>query len=74
MAPYIYTRSILLNILVDNNFSPTQVLFNLWKLHHNPDYWDEPWEFRPERFLDDDGTVVQPDHINRRRYCEISLC
>ena len=44
-----------------------QVLFNMWKLNHNPDYWDEPWEFRPERFLDEDGTVVKPDHINRKR-------
>ena len=44
-----------------------QVLFNMWKLNHNPEYWDEPWEFRPERFLDEDGTVVKPDHINRKR-------
>ena len=50
-----------------------KVLFNLWKLHHNPEYWDEPWEFRPERFLDDDGTVVQLNHINRKRYVSSNI-
>ena len=55
-------------IIIHMVYILSKVLFNIWKLHHNPEYWDEPWEFRPERFLDDDGTVVKPDHINRKRY------
>ncbi|KAJ7319208.1 hypothetical protein OS493_036371 [Desmophyllum pertusum] len=33
----------------------TTVLVNLWSLHHDPAIWDEPDDFRPERFLDEDG-------------------
>lgn len=29
----------------------TTLFVNLWKIHHDPKVWPEPWEFRPERFL-----------------------
>jgi cytochrome P450 len=28
----------------------TQMLVLLHALHHHPDYWDDPWEIRPERW------------------------
>eukprot|EP01133_Synstelium_polycarpum_P014602 gene14602-17266_t len=30
----------------------TQLIINIFGLHHDEDYWDKPSEFRPERFLD----------------------
>jgi len=39
----------------------TIVLVNLWSLHHDPDIWDDPNDFRPERFLDKDGNFVPPE-------------
>ena len=36
----------------------TTVLVNLWSLHHDPDIWDAPNEFRPQRFLDEGGNFV----------------
>ena len=38
----------------------TTVLTNLWSLHHDPEIWDEPNAFRPERFLDEEGNFVPP--------------
>ncbi|KAH7848749.1 hypothetical protein Vadar_007203 [Vaccinium darrowii] len=29
----------------------TILFVNLWKIHHDPQVWPNPWEFQPERFL-----------------------
>ena len=38
----------------------TTVFVNLWGINHDPDCWDEPFEFKPERFLNEDGDVLPP--------------
>ena len=39
------------------------ILFaNYWFIHHDPTIWNDPWKFRPERFLDSEGNLVPPDH------------
>ena len=35
----------------------TTVFFNLYKIHHNEKDWDSPDEFKPERWLNKDGTL-----------------
>ncbi|KAK3730812.1 hypothetical protein QZH41_001171 [Actinostola sp. cb2023] len=35
----------------------TTVLLNLWAIHHDERQWDDPMEFRPERFLDSEGRM-----------------
>ena len=44
----------------------TTITINLWGLHHDPDFWAEPYSFIPERFLDADGETVLADHPNRK--------
>lgn len=42
----------------------TLVMPNLWAIQHDPDFWDEPMTFKPERFLVDGGTrVSKPEHF-----------
>ena len=36
----------------------TQVWFNQWTLHYDEREWEEPFEFRPERWLDENGNLV----------------
>ncbi|ELU18403.1 hypothetical protein CAPTEDRAFT_137782 [Capitella teleta] len=44
-----------------------QVLTNLWAVHHDEDFWEEPFEFRPDRFLDSVGRLIPASHPNRQR-------
>ncbi len=43
-----------------------QIRTNLWSLHNDPDFWTNPEDFQPERFLDETGGVVPADHPNRK--------
>ncbi|XP_072039124.1 cytochrome P450 2J4-like [Amphiura filiformis] len=33
------------------------IVSNLWAVHNDPNIWTEPDQFRPERFLDEDGKL-----------------
>ncbi|XP_035220947.1 cytochrome P450 2U1-like [Stegodyphus dumicola] len=36
----------------------SHILCNIWSIMHNPKYFEKPMEFKPERFLTDDGLKV----------------
>ncbi|CAK8692689.1 unnamed protein product [Clavelina lepadiformis] len=36
---------------------------NLWAVHNDPNVWEEPGQFRPERFLDADGKFVASNQV-----------
>lgn len=50
----------------------TVLLANHWFIHHDPKFWDKPWCFNPERFLDDDGKLLPPEHEIRRHLVAFS--
>ncbi|CAH1775262.1 unnamed protein product, partial [Owenia fusiformis] len=39
----------------------TNVWTNLWAMHHDERYFDDPWHFKPERFLDCNGKYTAMD-------------
>lgn len=39
---------------------------NLWTINHSDD-WGDPFNFRPERFLDESGSLLPATHPTRRR-------
>ncbi|CAL1539980.1 unnamed protein product [Lymnaea stagnalis] len=42
------------------------LLANVWYCHRREDQWEEPWTFKPDRFLDENGALVQADHPLRQ--------
>ncbi|CAG5128435.1 unnamed protein product [Candidula unifasciata] len=44
----------------------TRIMINNWFFHHNEDIFEDPWTFKPERFLDDNGGLLPPDHPLRK--------
>ena len=40
-----------------------QVMVNQYSVHMDPDDWQQPQQFRPERFLDESGNVVGRERI-----------
>ena len=50
------------------------ILFpNLWFIHHDEKLWHDPWNFRPERFLDSNGELLPADHDLRKAWIPFSL-
>lgn len=40
----------------------TEILSSLFGIHHDERFWDRPWEFLPERFIAENGTLFPEDH------------
>ena len=39
------------------------LISNLWAVHHDAHIWGDPSEFRPSRFLDQSGEVLQREEL-----------
>ena len=40
-------------------------MLDLWGVHHNKTNWENPFEFKPERFLDENGLMFDNQHIRK---------
>ncbi|XP_077972267.1 vitamin D 25-hydroxylase-like [Styela clava] len=41
----------------------TPILPNMWSVHYDPEYFENPREFRPERFINRDGKFIKSSHV-----------
>ncbi|XP_043683694.1 cytochrome P450 306a1 isoform X2 [Vespula pensylvanica] len=39
----------------------TMVVPMQWSIHTDPSYWQDPFDFKPDRFIADDGSLVKPE-------------
>ncbi|KAK6930822.1 Cytochrome P450 [Dillenia turbinata] len=51
------------DVYVDKTFIPagTTAMVNMWAIAHDPSIWKDPFTFRPERFIEDDVSVMGSD-------------
>lgn len=51
----------------------TKIMANLWHVHHDEKVWGDPWTFRPERFLDEDGELLPRSHPFRKHWLAFGI-
>ncbi|KAB1225813.1 Cytochrome P450 78A5 [Morella rubra] len=39
----------------------TTAMVNMWAITHDPSIWKDPWTFNPERFIDEDVSIMGSD-------------
>ncbi|EFA75914.1 cytochrome P450 family protein [Heterostelium album PN500] len=63
IAPLGLTRSNEEDMEICGYFIPkrTQILMNIFSVHHNPKYWPNPEEFNPDRFMTEESTTNYHD-------------
>ncbi|KAL5552600.1 hypothetical protein UlMin_040001 [Ulmus minor] len=51
------------DVHIDKVFIPagTTAMVNMWAITHDPTIWKDPWAFKPERFIEEDVTIMGSD-------------
>lgn len=77
-VPSVLPREVLPGgIEIDRHHIPAGVIVGVpaYVVHHDPEYFPEPWQFRPERWIEDVQTGVSRQSVERakRAFCPFSL-
>lgn len=59
IAPLLFPHTTTVDTSVGGYAIPkdTMIMVNVYNIHHDPTKWDDPYAFKPERFLDDEGKI-----------------
>lgn len=62
IIPLVGPRRLLTDVLMDGYVIPkeTTVLMSVYDLHFDRKLWNEPYEFKPERFITENGEIKIP--------------
>ncbi|KAL0902289.1 hypothetical protein ABMA27_000192 [Loxostege sticticalis] len=65
IVPLAGPRRLLDDAIIDGYLIPkeTTVLISVGDLHFDPELWDDPHEFKPERFIDQCGALKNSEHM-----------
>ncbi|XP_077513690.1 cytochrome P450 2H2-like [Amblyomma americanum] len=60
LLPFAVPRRAYQDVVIGEYFVPRDatVIANVWGVHHDPEYWDDPEKFDPTRFLNGDGSLA----------------
>ncbi|CDP13335.1 unnamed protein product [Coffea canephora] len=58
-----WSRLAIHDVHVDKFFVPagTTAMVNMWAITHDPAIWQDPWAFRPDRFMEEDVSIMGSD-------------
>lgn len=56
------------NKFINDNDYFFKIVPNIWTIHHSEKEFDEPFVFKPERFLDEKGHLLPSNDPVRKRY------
>lgn len=58
-----WARLAIHDVHIDKVFVPagTTAMVNMWAITHDPTIWKDPWAFKPERFIEEDVSIMGSD-------------